>query len=120
MTYRFITLALAALLATTGPAIAQKTQRYACTGAVGGVKLDGALTRTWLITSQTWSYTGAFVGSDRNRYEFEVNMNAASGTGGAWRNHQRHREAHIRLNLTQSGFTIHNTRTGEGGQFRCG
>lgn len=114
-------LALSPLAMLTAPAAdAAADSRYRCEGSFAGVGLNGVLSRTWYPRTSVWSYSGAFSGADGARYDFEVNTNRQSGVGGAWRNHARHRETHIRLDLTGGGFVITDLNTGRSGRFSCG
>lgn len=112
--------AIAAALAFATPADAQQNARYVCQGAFAGMGMEGVLNRVWQTRSEIWSYEGAFAGADGARYDFEVMTNGASGVGGAWVNHARHRESHVRLDLSSGGFSLTETTTGRRGSFTCG
>ncbi|MEO0359860.1 MAG: hypothetical protein AAF322_02065 [Pseudomonadota bacterium] len=113
-------LSIASILVASLAAPALAESRHVCKGSFAGVGLEGVMRRTWLPRAEVWSYTGAFAGSDGARYDFEVNTNRASGVGGAWRNHARHRESRIRIDLHNGGFWLTETDTGRQGRFACG
>lgn len=112
--------AIAGTLVFAAPADARQNARYICQGAFAGMGMEGVLNRVWQARSEIWSYEGVFAGADGARYDFEVMTNGASGVGGAWVNHARHRESHIRLDLSSGGFSLTETATGRRGSFTCG
>ncbi|MCP5073906.1 MAG: hypothetical protein GY947_11510 [Rhodobacteraceae bacterium] len=62
--------------------------------------MQGRLTVSYLAYSQTYGYDGTFHDAQRARYDFEVNSNQNGGVGGAWTNHQRHRETRIEMRFS--------------------
>ena len=107
------------VLATATAANAKPVYQGSCEGAFRGVSLGGQLTVNYWPRSETYAYHGVFFDRARNRYDFEVITNKATGVGGAWKNGARHRESRINFQISGKTFKIADTDRGGSGRFTC-